>query len=323
MAGFIISGIILYVSGSNNLKTKTTTQDNLLIKVIQPNIKQVDKWNPDKASENLDKILSLSIAKNNEKQSTVLLVWPETALTSFILQNDAARLAIKNVLKSYDQDIYLLSGVLRTDDTGKKRKYYNSMVLYDEHLSPIQIYDKSHLVPFGEYIPFQQWIPLDPVVRFNGFQSGEGPETMSLYISQADEIITLLPQICYEIIFPNSIPDHLSTPDVIVNVTNDAWYGDSAGPRQHFTKAQFRAIEEGVTVIRSANTGISGAIDPLGRIIFKQGLMSEGAHTINVPKRLLTEQVFFKNQAKNFVTLIILLMILIIIKDKLHRRVIK
>jgi len=120
-----------------------------------------------------------------------------------------------------------MTGALRYD--AQAERYYNSLLTIDRNGAIDRIYDKSHLVPFGEYIPFQKWIPLPTITQFQGFEKGGGP------------------------------------PDFIVNVTNDAWYGDSAGPRQHLVKAQFRAIEEGVPVLRAANTGISAIIGAHGR----------------------------------------------------------
>jgi apolipoprotein N-acyltransferase len=138
------------------------------------------------------------------------------------------------------------------------KSYFNSLVMFDADGNISNVYDKYHLVPFGEYIPFQKWIPLKPVVEFTGFILGSGVKTFEAFG------LKYSPVICYEIIFSGKVagPD---TPDFIVNITNDAWYGISAGPHQHFTQAVFRAVEEGIPVIRAANTGLSGLIDPLGR----------------------------------------------------------
>ena len=124
------------------------------------------------------------------------------------------------------------------------------------------IYSKHHLVPFGEYIPFKKWIPLETVTNFSGFVAGEGPRTF-----KTPEGLSYTPLICYEAIFSGLTPrDKNQRPNFIINVTNDAWYGFSAGPYQHLAQTRFRAVEEGLPLIRAANTGISGIIDPYGLV---------------------------------------------------------
>jgi apolipoprotein N-acyltransferase len=139
-------------------------------------------------------------------------------------------------------------------------------------------------VPFGEYIPFQKWIPLKPVVEFSGFTLGDGAHTFEALG------IKYSPVICYEIIFPGAITAE-EMPQAIVNITNDAWYGVSAGPYQHFDQAIVRAVEEGTPVIRSANTGFSGIIDPLGRAHEKSTLYQEYEKTLALP----AQNMFFRN----------------------------
>lgn len=279
-----------YLWGAHRLEAHPPAfHDNILVKVVQPHIPQADKWNPAKRAENFEKLLSLSGPGTANAFAHTLVIWPETAITSHALQDSTARNAIKAVLRGYENNVYLLTGIMRVEaGDGDKRKYYNSLATYDRQLEPVHIYDKSHLVPFGEYIPFQRYIPLEPVVKFSGLEKGAGPQTLPL----PGPDITFSPLVCYEIIFSGAITATQNRPDFIVNVTNDAWYGDSGGPRQHFVMAQFRAIEEGIPVIRSANTGVSGIIDPAGRIIARIRLGEYAQNSVKLPKTL-AERPFF------------------------------
>ncbi len=256
---------------------------DVAIRLVQPNIPQEDKWDPKKSAQNLDRLLLLSDARRVNDLVTTIIVWPETAISDYLLQDTAASAAIKAVLSGYESPVYLLSGAMRYEKLADgSKKYFNSLMLFDNRLNPLAAYDKSHLVPFGEYIPFQKHIPLKPFVKFSGFEQGGGPQSISIPgIAGA-----FSPLVCYEIIFPGAVTDRKDRPGFIVNVTNDSWYGDSAGPHQHFAKTQFRAIEEGVPVVRSANTGISGVIGPLGRIVHKENLFTEGGNNVALPQNI-------------------------------------
>src|SRR5262249_49138670 len=147
---------------------------------------------------------------------------------NYLLTNDPIAMKyLTNMLKTYKGDAVLLTGLLR--HTMGTETYYNSLVMIDKDGKISNIYDKHHLVPFGEYIPYQKWIPLKPVVEFSGFVFGDGPHTFDALG------VKYSPVICYEIIFSGKVTGS-EAPDVIVNVTNDAWYGISAGPYQHFTQ---------------------------------------------------------------------------------------
>ena len=144
-----------------------------------------------------------------------------------------------------------------------------------------QIYAKQHLVIFGEYIPFQEWIPLKPIVEFTGFKAGDG-----LQVFETPEGLRYSPLVCYEIIFPGKTIARGSAPDFIVNVTNDAWYGDSAGPHQHLVQSTFRAIETGIPVIRVANTGFSSLINAMGAEEYRSDLFIQHSQTLRLPRKI-------------------------------------
>lgn len=291
-------------------KNYTDMQTGVAVRLVQPNIPQEDKWNPEKAQENLQKLLKLSASEHLNGFVNTIIVWPETALNEYILKDGTSAAAMKAVLSGYDKPVALLSGVLRseTDEDGN-RKYFNSLVAFDRSLNRIATYNKSHLVPFGEYIPFKELIPLKPFVQYAGFEQGNGIVTADL--KDFGIPLTYTPLICYEIIFSGKTAG-TPRPEFIVNITNDAWYGDSAGPRQHFAMAQFRAIEEGVPVIRSANTGISGIIDPLGRVTYRENLNKQAGNNVALPKKVVSTTYFSKlKDSLFFITLGFLLLIII------------
>ncbi len=285
----ILCGVIILVftaiaGGQYRLaRYPATFHDDLVVRLVQPNIAQEDKWRAEMATANLRTLLDLSTARMPDtiRPYKTLIIWPETAITDFALQNENASTAILRMLESYDGQATLLSGVLRYQDSDDHRHYFNSLVAYDTQLQPLHVFDKAHLVPFGEYVPFGDILSMVPFVNHTGFVAGDGLATAAI-----DSVPPYSPLVCYEIIFPGKAVLPGDRPQWIVNVTNDAWYGDSGGPRQHFTKARFRAIEEGLPVVRSANTGISGVIDPLGRVVHNIPLMTRAAPDIALPRPL-------------------------------------
>ncbi|MEM6812231.1 MAG: apolipoprotein N-acyltransferase [Pseudomonadota bacterium] len=267
--------------------------ENYTLKIIQPNIAQEDKWKREKLLENFEKHLSLSNTESqNQKQ---IIIWPETAISDNILISEEIERIGNEIL---NQDDILLSGVLAAIPDDQKIQYHNALYKFESDRIPERLYSKNHLVPFGEYIPFQDFIPLKPVVDFTGFEQGGGSITI---INEGYPSFS--PQICYEIIFPqNMIGNSEPRPDYILTVTNDAWYGDSAGPYQHFAQARMRAIEQGLPIVRSANTGISGIINPYGVILKSLPLLEDGVISAKLPKKL--EDTTFYARAGNWTYLL-------------------
>jgi apolipoprotein N-acyltransferase len=211
------------------------------------------------------------------------------------------------MLSAHTSPAYLISGILdrRQNQSTGKTLYYNGVAVFDTQGQMTPVYSKTHLVPFGEFIPFQEWIPLKPVVAFSGFEKGSGSTSVAM-----TGIPVFSPLVCYEIIFPaeaatrNPLP-----PRWIVNVTNDAWYGKSAGPPQHFAHSIFRSIENGVPVIRSANTGISGMTDPLGRVLAKTKLDTEDNLILPLPQPLSALPLYMYIKDAGFLILVILFLL--------------
>jgi len=262
------TGCGLYIFGADRLAHNPTTfNQDVVVQMIQPNIKQEDKWNPDKHWDNFRTTISLIEPVDKwQNAKTRVVIMPETTLTYHDFDAEQAIQNIKGRLSGYNEkNIYLLSGILLRDEVG----YHNSLAVFDKDMNFLESFDKFHLVPFGEYIPFQNYIPIPTVTEFSGFAEGAGPRTLS-----HPNLPPFAPLVCYEVIFPGEVTA-APRPEWMVNVTNDAWYGVSPGPFQHFAQAQYRAIEEGLPMVRVAQTGISAIIDPYGRVTTVSGLNGE------------------------------------------------
>ena len=258
----------------------TVFNDRVALRPVQADISQADKWNPAKAGENLKRELDLSLPDDADHAATTVLIWPETALDQDAMSYPQVTGALRDLLRLYPGDVYLMTGMLRwnTDAQGHEHNF-NSFVVFDKKLQSLAIYNKSHLVPFGEYIPLQNILHMKPFVRFDGFDTGNGPQTFAI-----SGLPAFTPLICYEVIFPGGvIAREGSRPAWLINITNDAWYGDSPGPPQHFAQAQFRAIEEGVPIVRAAATGVSGVVDSYGRVLARLPVGVAGTPTVHLP----------------------------------------
>ena len=159
---------------------------------------------------------------------------------------------------------------------------YNSIYVIDHDGTILSIYDKLHLVPFGEFLPFQSAMEKLGFTQITKVQGGFIPGTRRKSI-ELPNTPRVLPLICYEAIFPGDIASRDERPAWIVNLTNDGWFGNSPGPYQHLQQARLRAVEEGLPIVRAANTGISAVIDPLGRTVAQLGLGSEGVLDASLP----------------------------------------
>jgi apolipoprotein N-acyltransferase len=288
-AALIALFIIIWGSGAYRLaKAGHETVPGVALRIIQPNIRQKEKWKPENRSAILNTLLELSDRATSPRHMGVAnvthLIWPEVALPFLVLENANARAAIAALLPA---DTVLVTGAIRREKATPKtrERFYNDILVLDGEARLRAVYDKVHLVPFGEYLPFQKWlerIGLEQLTRLRGGFT-PGRQRMSL---KAGDAPPFSPLICYEIIFPGAVTGPGKRPSWIVNVTNDGWYGKTAGPYQHFHFARVRAVEEGLPVIRSANTGISAVIDPFGRVTGKLGLNLAGVIDARLPKAL-------------------------------------
>ena len=189
------------------------------------------------------------------------------------------------------------------------QNYYNSLVILNSKLDVLDRYNKINLVPFGEFLPLENFFTkfgLKKITRgYNSFSSGTKREIMNL--GNIFDKKSIIPLICYEIIYPGKIKKNNQFPDLIVNISEDAWFGKSIGPYQHFSKTIYRSIEEGIFIARSANKGISAFIDPNGRVLKSLNTGETGNIRLNFP--YFSQSTLFSNYGNKIFFLIIFLYI--------------
>ncbi len=254
-----------------------TLTDNR-VRLIQPNAEQHLKWQPQNAELFFSRQLQLTAAPPAEDgQAPNLIVWPETAIPWTL--NTAAP-ALAEIARA-SGGVPVALGLLRFEGESLR----NAMAVLGPDGEPLAVYDKHHLVPFGEYIPFAQLARRfgvrGLVEQMSGFSAGPGPRLVDFgAMGQA------LPLICYEAVFAHEVNNAPERPSFLLQLTNDAWFGTYAGPQQHLAQARMRAIEQGLPLVRAANTGISAAIDPYGRILSSLPLGQAGFVDAQMPAPL-------------------------------------
>ena len=308
----IVSFLLVATSGTARLILHPVAYfDNIAVRVVQPNIPQSAKWDQDKEWRNFKHQLDLTSSETTLKQPITFVVWPETAIAADLVKLPEIADTIAKALPK--ESIAFLGSLRATGEPGAKN-FYNSVTVLDKKAKILNTYNKHHLVPFGEYIPFRNILNMTPIAsgiaRIGDFTRGAG--VSSLYINSLPKPS---PLICYEAIFPNEVANRNDRPDWLLNVTNDAWYGKTAGPHQHFEIARVRTIEEGLPLVRSANTGISAVIDPLGRIIGIKPLGETGVVDALLPKALPPTPYSKTGDILFF----LMLTLLAIFGEKLHR----
>lgn len=246
--------------------------DAPVLRLVQPNAPQHQKWDPEMIPVFFNRMVSYSA----EAPRPDLILWPESAVPVLLEDADPTLEYIAEAAGG----VPLLLGIQRSDDEA----FYNSAVLTDETGRAVQVADKFHLVPFGEYMPFPEfWRRLGIsglAARVDtGYGAGPGPSLLDLGFAQA------LPLICYEAVFPQ-YPRHTPRADVLIQLTNDAWFGAYTGPYQHLAQARMRAIETGIPLVRAANTGVSAVIDARGRIVQALPLNTAGFFDAPLPPPL-------------------------------------
>ena len=256
------------------------------LRIVQPNIAQNAKWNPERERENFDRLKRLSMQATPERprgiDDVAVVIWPESAVSFFI---DEHAQALSELAQMLPQQTTLVLGALRRDDPSPGARIYNSVLAFDGDANLVAHYDKWRLVPGGEFLPFESILePLGfrKVVTVPGsFASGPGPRNIALPGIAAAGVL-----ICYEAIFPHDLIDPAERPQWIINVTNDGWFGRSSGPYQHLAQARLRTIEQGLPLIRAANTGISAIFDAYGQMVKSLPLGVEGVLDGTVPRAL-------------------------------------
>jgi len=280
---------VMAVFGTVRLSQQPTMLTKVKLRVMQPNLQQDVKFNYAAKAEVMQKYLALSDRASGPQSTGVrdaqILIWPESAFPFFLTREADAMAQIAELLP---KGTVLITGAVRAPELppgARITRAYNSIYVIDHDGSVLSVYDKLHLVPFGEYLPFQDWMEKLGFVQLTRVQGGFIPGTRRRAMDIPDAP-RALPLICYEMIFPGDITARDERPGWIINLTNDGWFGYSTGPYQHLQQAQMRAIEEGLPVVRAANTGISAVVDPSGRIVARLGLGIEGVLDANLPAAL-------------------------------------
>ncbi len=231
------------------------------LRIVQPNIAQAAKWQPEQRAAIFRTLIDLSATPSPLPPTHI--IWPEAATPFFLLQSEAALAQMARLVPATGA---VITGAPRMGSATRANdpSIHNSVLVVDGDGGVPAYYDKAHLVPFGEYLPFPEIFAAVGLkkltVDLGSFASGPGPQTLI-----APGLPPFSPLICYEAIFPGGVVDAGNRPAWLLNVTNDAWFGDTSGPQQHLAQARMRAVEQGLPLVRAANTGISAVIDAYGR----------------------------------------------------------
>jgi apolipoprotein N-acyltransferase len=259
---------LLWAGGAARLLSHPTQSvPGVALRIVQPDIPQREKEIAALYERNWQRLLNLTVSPALRAN---IIIWPEAAPPPYIFNRSRAALDEVGLLTG--QTRTLITGVTRAQRGPDNLSFFNSLFIFTPGGGAPAVYDKFHLVPFGEYVPFAAILNRIGITKLTdgqeGFASGDGPHTYQLQGAPA-----VTPLICYEIIFPGAVMSPQDErPGWFVNVTDDSWFGPWAGPAQHLLIARARAIEEALPVARAANTGISAVIDPYGRVTAQLGL---------------------------------------------------
>jgi apolipoprotein N-acyltransferase len=283
----VVPLLAMSIYGVWQLSSPQNFVDGVKIRIVQPNVAQNEKWLPQYQRRIFDDHLLLSqtnaLGARDDLADTTHVIWPEAAMPFLPLETPQALAAIADVLPP---KVTLISGALRRVTTtngasqsdARTAEAFNSILAFNDTGQLTATYDKIHLVPFGEYLPFERFLN---AIGLGGLSFGRGAFTPGADPRRPMTIAGLPPAlglVCYEAIFPGDAapPADGTHAGIILNVTNDGWFGNSTGPRQHFHQTRVRAVEQGLPILRAANNGISGIIDGRGRVLGSIGMNERG-----------------------------------------------
>jgi apolipoprotein N-acyltransferase len=278
---------------------------SLSVRIVQPSVDLSEKWN----ASVRDRIFATMIAMSSQppqagQKKPQLILWPETSVPFLFTERPDALAALSDML---GEGQMLIAGAVREEEAangGTPPRYYNSVVAINDRGEIVDAVDKVHLVPFGEYLPFADFvrsIGLEQIVA--------GPLMFSAGASRhaitAPGGVRVMPFICYEVIFPDLVAVDVTSAQLIVNVTNDAWFGDTPGPYQHLRQAQVRAVENGLPLLRAANNGISATVDARGRIVDALAINARGVLDATVPVDRVHTVSAYQRRVNGFVIMLL------------------
>jgi apolipoprotein N-acyltransferase len=317
----LVAGLGVY--GAVRLaRTPTRLINGVHLRIMQPNLQQDVRFNYAAKQEVLDRYFALSGRaagpQANGPGDTTILIWPESPFPFFLTREADALAQIMNFLP---QRTVLVTGAMRLSDpespsfTGA----YNSIYVIDRG-SIVTVYDKVHLVPFGEYLPFESFLEKlglqELTKQRGGFLAGDRRRTIAI-----PNAPLTLPLICYEVIFPDDVLPAGKRPAWMINVTNDGWFGISTGPYQHLQQARVQAIQVGLPLVRAANTGVSAVVDPLGRIIASLSLGREGMLDAGLPQPI--DAPLYARLGDAPVAIVVALAFIVVVRRRLQSHMLK
>jgi apolipoprotein N-acyltransferase len=283
---------VLWAYGIYRLQAPQEFVPGVKFRIVQPSVPQREKWMAEYQRRIFDDHVALSLTSPSGNKDSLAgithVVWPEAAMPFFPLEAPLALDILANILPP---GTTLITGALRHDPIlppgspiTSETRTLNSILVLGEGAKPIATYDKTHLVPFGEYMPYEKTlsaIGIEKLAHGRGsFATGPEPRPL-MHIPGLPPALGL---VCYEALFPGNVVQGSDRPGVIINVTNDGWFGATTGPYQHFHQSRVRAVEEGTPLVRAANNGISGIVDPFGRVLQSLGIDVRGQIDTALPK---------------------------------------
>ncbi len=260
VVGALVLALALWSFGLWRLARPDPAAPGVILRLVQPNAAQDAKWDPDHAQEFLNRLMAATKAPPSASNGKIdMVIWPETALPYLVIDNPD----LPEIIARAASGAKVAVGLQRVDGV----RGWNTLQVFGPGGSLLASYDKHHLVPFGEYIPLADlaydWFGIDDFAAKagNAYSAGPGPQVLDL----GGTLGTVMPLICYEAVFPQDLRAAVR-PGWLLQITNDAWFGTLSGPFQHAAQARLRAVEQGLPLVRVANTGVTQVVDARGRV---------------------------------------------------------
>jgi apolipoprotein N-acyltransferase len=279
LSGLVLVAAVAITGYARLPASPTPSVPGVRLRLVQPSIAQDLKWSPGLYADHVRRHVELSVQP--AEQTPTAIIWPEAA-EPYPLDDHPDNATTLASLLHLQPGQLLITGIGRDFPDASPPTFRDSIQALDSSGRIVATYDKFHYVPFGEYMPLRRWLPLDAIAT-GAVDPTEGPGPVTI---QLPGLPPAGPLICYEVIFPHEVADRTHRPEWLLDVTNDAWFGLTAGPHQHFAMMRVRAVEEGLPLVNAANNGISGVIDPYGRVIARLGLGKTGIVDSSLPKSL-------------------------------------